>query len=63
MCRRDVPNCTREVDRCAEGTSQIAHRRCLSVLILYSYVQFGTSLLHISNSFVADGVPRWRHVG
>ena len=47
MCKRDVPNCTREVDGCAKGTSQIAHRMSLSVLILYSYVQFGTSLLHI----------------
>ena len=47
MCKRDVPNCTREVARCAKGTSQIAHRRSLSALTFFSYVQFGTSLLHI----------------
>ena len=48
MCERDVPNCTHEVARCAKGTSQIAHRNSLSVPNLSSYVQFGTSLSHIS---------------
>ncbi len=32
---------------CAKGTSQIAHSRSLPARIVYSYVQFGTSLLHI----------------
>ena len=48
MRKRDVPDCTCD-GRCAEGTSQIAHRKSLAVLILFPYVRFGTSLLHIES--------------
>ena len=36
--------------RCAKGTFQIAHRNREPVLKVLSYVQFGTSLLHIVRS-------------
>ena len=37
---------------CAKGTSQIAQRMSLSVRIIFSSVQFGTSLLHMPNAWV-----------
>ena len=51
MCKRDVSNCTCEVARCAKGTSQIAHRMSHPARIVFSYVQFGTSLSHIMGGF------------
>ena len=74
MCRRDVPNCTREVARCAEGTSQIAPVRLpdvqkgrpklhigavSSLQALFSYVQFGTSLLHINITLCSVPYACW----
>ena len=47
MCKRRCAKGPSQIARCAKGTSQIAHRKGLSVPALYSYVQFGTSLLHI----------------
>ena len=42
----------RESPPCAKGTSQIAHRECLSARTAFCYVRFGTSLLHIHNLFL-----------
>ena len=52
LCRGGTPNRTFRVqfEGCAKGTSQIAHRRSLSAQSLFSYVRFGTSLLHIPGS-------------
>ena len=45
---------------CAKGTSQIAHRNGHSAFVLFFYVQFGTSLLHITRAFRAGTAPAWR---
>ena len=54
MCERPFPDRTCRVGRCAKGTSQIAHRKSVTVLRDSSYVRFGTSLLHIRRSRGCD---------
>ena len=59
MRERPFPDRTCRVGRCAKGTSQIAHRNSHSVLALFSYVRFGTSLLHIGWDSCAGKAGLW----
>ena len=59
-CRAQRPCLKSIIPRCAKGTSQIAHRMSRSACIIFSYVQFGTSLLHITRAFRAGTAPAWR---
>ena len=58
ICKRGVPNCTCWGGGCAKGTSQIAHRKRQCARGGFSYVQFGTSLLHIQERIPLCTLPR-----